>query len=475
MRRTVLWLLVVIITIGMLTTLSFTGCKTATTEGTTAAVEETTAAAEETAAAETTAAGEKPFAGVKLNVVNMLGWAVTKPVLENHLAEFEEATGIDVVLNEMPFADIRTKETLEGENKTGAYDVLQMYDSAMPILTKYCMPLDDYIASSFGSVDAWKSARYGSAVFQVSFDGKIMVEPLMGGDQIGFYRKDLFEDPANMEAFKAEYGYDLAPPTTKQQLVDIAKFFTKGDMYGLAIPGKSDHGFCIFEMQMFDSGFQFTDENYKLAWPDHKDELIKIAKFDQDLVQTLKVTPAGCVSWEMPEMVEEYFAGKAAMCVSWLHDFWGTAQLDETKAKIGETGTFVFPSDTDMKGGYIGYWGWGISKDSKNPDAAWEFVKWFNSEEMQKAMLSDKGAASFLSAQTAVSEWGVENGYIAPATAEAATTAQQFIFFDQLDLLRAANRPAHEELLGGTITPEQFVDSGIKAMTDILNEAGIAQ
>ena len=32
------------------------------------------------------------------------------------------------------------------------------------------------------------------------------------GDAVGWsYRKDWFEDPKEMEAFKAKYGYDLAP------------------------------------------------------------------------------------------------------------------------------------------------------------------------------------------------------------------------------------------------------------------------
>jgi multiple sugar transport system substrate-binding protein len=58
------------------------------------------------------------------------------------------------------------------------------------------------------------------------------------GDANGWaYRKDLFEDPAEMAAFEAEYGYPLAVPETMAQLMDIAKFFTRPDegLYGSAI------------------------------------------------------------------------------------------------------------------------------------------------------------------------------------------------------------------------------------------------
>jgi multiple sugar transport system substrate-binding protein len=51
------------------------------------------------------------------------------------------------------------------------------------------------------------------------------------------YRKDWFEDPAEMEAFKARYGYDLVLPQNWKQLIDIAEFFHRPDenRYGIAI------------------------------------------------------------------------------------------------------------------------------------------------------------------------------------------------------------------------------------------------
>jgi ABC-type glycerol-3-phosphate transport system substrate-binding protein len=50
-----------------------------------------------------------------------------------------------------------------------------------------------------------------------------------GDVHTGTYRKDLFGDPAEKEAFKAKYGYDLAPPETWKQYYDIAEFFTRPD------------------------------------------------------------------------------------------------------------------------------------------------------------------------------------------------------------------------------------------------------
>src|SRR5260370_183918 len=41
------------------------------------------------------------------------------------------------------------------------------------------------------------------------------------------YRKDLFSEPDVQKAFKAKYGYDLAPPKDHKQYTDIAEFFTQ--------------------------------------------------------------------------------------------------------------------------------------------------------------------------------------------------------------------------------------------------------
>ena len=61
-----------------------------------------------------------------------------------------------------------------------------------------------------------------------------------------------------MAAFKTEYGYDLAVPTTWAQLMDIAKFFTQPDknLYGVAIYTQKDYDAITmgFENVMFSWG-----------------------------------------------------------------------------------------------------------------------------------------------------------------------------------------------------------------------------
>ena len=66
-----------------------------------------------------------------------------------------------------------------------------------------------------------------------SYNDKLVAVPQYWNTEMYFYRKDLFADAKNQTDFKAKYGYDLAPPTTWDQLADIDEFFHRPpDLYG---------------------------------------------------------------------------------------------------------------------------------------------------------------------------------------------------------------------------------------------------
>src|ERR1051325_9054215 len=60
------------------------------------------------------------------------------------------------------------------------------------------------------------------------------------------YRKDLFDDPKERAAFQRKYQRPLAVPTTYDQMLDIAAFFTRPsrNLYGIALYGSEDYDAC---------------------------------------------------------------------------------------------------------------------------------------------------------------------------------------------------------------------------------------
>ena len=473
MKRLCIWLLIVIFVGSMAVT--GIGCKEEA-----AAVEEE-AVAEEKAVEETIeeeaveegAAEEKPFDGVTLNVANMIDWGMTKPLWDK-LSEFEENTGIEVVLNELAYQDLKDKQTLDLSSHTATFDVLLVPDDMFSVYSDNCTPIEDYLVSEGVDINEWSNNLTTNAK-SVTFNGKIVYSPVFGMvTQSGYYRKDLFEDPEEKDAFQEQYGYALAAPKDMQQLLDIAKFFTRDDLYGLLIPGKWDHGACIFEQELWTSNLKYLDESGKCSWSKENksayDQVVKIAQYDQDLIFKDKVTPQDVVGMEFAEISELWLAGKGAMTLSWVHDIWGTVSSQDVIDTIGESVSFVFPRWIEGAPTWGGTWVWGINKDSEIQDAAWEFIKFITSNDVQKYACENTSAV-FVPVMRDAANWAVEKNLIPKAFSEDINIEFFADYsFPELSQVRDVVRINHELLLSNQITPEEFAEITSTEINDILGK-----
>lgn len=73
------------------------------------------------------------------------------------------------------------------------------------------------------------------------WQGKLVGLPFYNNTMLFYYRKDLFEDPKIKQAFKEKYGRELTLPTTWEEVVEIAEFFTK--KYNKSSP--TDYGIAL--------------------------------------------------------------------------------------------------------------------------------------------------------------------------------------------------------------------------------------
>ena len=167
-------------------------------------------------------------------------WAEWDPA--NYMQElcniFTEETGIVANVETTPWSDFQTKTFSEFAARGDAYDMV-IGDSQWlgrgatqghyVDLTKWIK--DRGVDKSMAPATIVAYAEYPKG------SGKYWAVPAEG-DACGWsYRKDKFEDPKEMAAFKAEYGYKLDVPDTWYQLLDIAEFFTRPseNFYGAAI------------------------------------------------------------------------------------------------------------------------------------------------------------------------------------------------------------------------------------------------
>lgn len=464
------------------------GCKEAAVE--TAAKTEADTAAQ--TAAETAAETAATAGAVTITVPRILGWVTTDAVIPA-IADELKKDNINIEVIDLEFGTFRNKQMMEATQGTDAYDIYLASDGVMPIMPDYLEPLDSYLIDAGIDLEEFKGRFYPNVVELMSNDkGEIIWIPMHINCQIGYARTDLFTDANEQAAFKAEYGYDMPVPDAtglitfkdKAQFLDVAKFFTRGDMYGFVPPGKWDHGGCFFEELMYRSGLEyFTPDGHSKWGPTASEEtkaaIEDIVTFTSGLVQVDKVSPQGILGMEMTEVNNIFKEGKAAMTFTWNVDFWGENNKPEVMKAWNDTvpssWSISFMDTKPENKGPMSIWSFGLNKNSANKEAAIKFLMLAADDDVRKSIHEAAGLPCG-NGSVEITPWLVEKGY-APGVFTAAikdvgswwpTTEA----FPETELCRDVVRENHEKVLSGEITPKQFVEITGNAIEEIMKEAG---
>ena len=181
-------------------------------------------------------------------------------------------------------------------------------------------------------------------------------------------------------------GLELPPNDwTWEDFVSYAKAMTNPDAgeYGFCIMGSAedpgtDYQFYPF---LFQAGGTMIGEDGLSAF--NSPEGAEALQFMVDLIHTEKVVPPGTTSATANACIDLLAADKAAMWTNanlWLGIIRNT--YPDVKITIAP-----MPTHTTT-GALIGGTGFGISPKSKNPEAAFEFIKFMVSEESMRAWTS---------------------------------------------------------------------------------------
>ena len=107
-----------------------------------------------------------------------------------------------------------------------------------------------------------------------------------------YYRKDIFEDPANKEEFKAKYGYDLGPPQTWKAFGEVCQFITDKyapETYGAGLINTGYMHF-FFSERLRTYGGKFFDAGDDEGDGEQPGEAVHALT---DMVEQLKCQPPG--------------------------------------------------------------------------------------------------------------------------------------------------------------------------------------
>ncbi len=316
-------------------------------------------------------------------------WAEWDPAnyLQELVNEYEAETGVVVTVETTPWSDFQTKAFTEFNAKGQAYDMIvgdSQWLGAASEAGHYVDLTEFFNANKVGEIMAPATVKYYAEYPGNS--GKYWAIPAEG-DAVGWsYRKDWFEDPAEMAAFEAKYGYPLAVPTDWKQLRDIAEFFHRPDQgrYGIAIYTDNSYDAMAmgFENALFSFGGELGDPvTFQVDGILNSDKGVAALDAYRELYG---FTPPG---WSKAFFVENNQAiteGLVAISMNYFAFF--PALLNEaTNPHAANTGFFANPAGPDGDR-YAALGGQGISvvSYSENQEESMKFLEWFIKDETQK-------------------------------------------------------------------------------------------
>lgn len=323
---------------------------------------------------------------------------------------FTSATGINVEFEATSWDQMYDKAIKDMEAKTGIYDFVYIEQDiiysylARDFLVDITKALadDPKLAAPDFSVDKFTTF----ANYFKNDKGDLFGVPMEAFLKVYLYRKDLFDDPKAKEAFKAKYGYDLAPAKTHAQYRDIAEFFTQWgkdnntELWGSTVQAHTGHPASWYEF--FESwaptfglyNWGISPENNYAAAVDNGGSMNgpKAKAALEYWLGLLKFAPPESTSSTWDEVAATFAAGRAAQGLVYGENAAWIATNDSKSKIVGKVGVALPPlaegveAEAEGGKGYIGYYdggAFGVPFSSKNQQAALLFLQYIGQPSVQ--------------------------------------------------------------------------------------------
>lgn len=258
-------------------------------------------------------------------------------------------------------SDYDTKITA-GIGAGDAPDVMYMWN--YPLYSEALEPLESFIESEGAE---YKDNFYETTWNYNSIDEEIYGIPVGFTTHALYYNKDIF-DAAGVDYPEEDWTWDDLHKASRQ----IAA--SQDNVYGYVLPTTPDP--YDFEMYLWSNGTSYTDEEGNLSGHLNSPESVEVFTQFQEMLKDESALASES------DGIDEVSAGTAAMVIS---GAWGMSYFDEAGINYGIAPIPSFESQKSVS--ILSSSGLGMSKDSENKDAAWEFIKFWTNEEANKARL----------------------------------------------------------------------------------------
>lgn len=314
------------------------------------------------------------------------------PILEVFAPEFRDATGLEVNFVSYPLGNMYDQNLLALRQSTAQFDAFDFWPNFTGDFGPFLTPLEEVgtleelnfsdIAKPFQLLN-----RYENKIVGVMIDGDMFVNTI---------RTDLFENDAEMAAFKGKYGYDLAAPTNWQQYRDSAEFFTRPDqnLYGLVeVTSYFVYAFFINQFVQIgaEKGVNYGDLFDASMKPQLNNEIgIEALNRYREVTKFMPADLATAMPWDVGRQM--FFEGRVAQANWWTDMPKGAADpsISKVATKIKVARSFgevtVLPYGRAM----------GIAGNSANKEGAFRAIAWLQQSANANRWVAETFAQSLM-------------------------------------------------------------------------------
>lgn len=297
-------------------------------------------------------------------------------------ADFTAATGIRVEVTTFPTDALAQRIPAEFIAKSDAFDICSMAESFWnTALARFVEPLEDWNARAplpDGGLDDFSPGMVAQFRIPQDDSGTTYGIPHRMSTDILFYRKDLLDQAG------------LAVPSTLAEYYEAAKALTRfggnADLHGAVFQGiQSQQGTLDWYSWAAGRGVDVLEA------PDWK----RAAFNTQAAAETLDlrrrmieegIVTRGALSYSFDDAINAMAQGRAAMSIMF-SAYWSRLNDPASSTIVGNVGYAPVPRDPGVeRAHFVRGWSVLMNKASRNKEAAWEFIRYYTSPEMQAQM-----------------------------------------------------------------------------------------
>lgn len=241
--------------------------------------------------------------------------------------------------------------------------------------------------------------KFAAAGWLQELDDRIsqteLSEFLRGDVEGGRYQGKLYRIPIRSDVGMLYYRTDLLskinaqPPQTFRQLITLSQQLKQQGLVDLGYlwQGRQYEGTAAMFVEVLEGtgGFWVNPDTLEVGLD--QPAAIEAVNF---LVQTIQnnVSPRGVVTSGEEETRLLFQAGRAGFLRSWPY-VYGLAAESPIAGKFAIVPMVHAPNQTS--GACQGGWGFGIAKNTRHPQQAWQFIQYITSEESQRKLILATG------------------------------------------------------------------------------------